>query len=908
MGPTDDSGRQRPGKPARRPTRWLLGAALVLVALELVYLVGANLFLGTALGPRLVNRHPEKRTISWRSGHSWLPGMVEIEGFEVTGRQPRLVWSIRVDRATLGIRLPALAARRFHVIWLRGSGVETRMEFLLPPPEERAEEGIPPAGPLAPPPPEAEKFARPPGWTFVFDGVELDDVRELPVGRWRLAGHGRAAGDVSFTIRGPVEVGRGLVEMDDALLAAGDRTLATGLAVAARGRLDPYLPPEHRGRRALAFVSGTLDLAGRTEGLAFLDELFARLPAELELEGSGDLDLHLEVGDGRLAAGSRLALEVPEFAAAFGDDRVAGPARVAGPVEPAPAAGGEPVTTLTADLDRFAVRRAGAGEPHLTGSGMSVRATAGALDLAGKPPHVALHLEVPAAEAPDLTVYNVYLPPAAGLTIAGGSGRLGAVVDLSSETGETRGRIEVAGHDVTVRYERLAAAGDVTLLTRFAATAGALPWIERAELTLRSGTLAAGGRTVARRVDAELDLSLPPAAGPPPTGREVLGQLSGTARLAADVESLGFLDGLIARAPWLGLAGSGRLETDLRLDSGKLQPGSRLTAAVPALVADYLDYRVSGAARIEGLFEEGAAGRGRLAATFDRFELHRAGQSAAYLQGTGFSLVATVPGLDLGAPPPDFDLTIDLPSSEVPHLAVYNDLLPPAAGFGFDRGAGRLGAHFELSTRAGAGGGGTVELAGDGVAAHFEELGLTGGFALHARLAAADLEARRFGVAGTRLELERVAVVGRPPDPEGPWWARVELTSGRVDLRTPLEVDSVGLSFAMRDSAPLVALFGEKKSVIKLAAPLLEVEDVSGGAVLSIAGGRFELRRVEIGSDRLELEADLCFGPRQKRGLFYASRGRLRAAAELRDGERDWKFLRAREWYEEKVRAGIHCG
>ena len=55
---------------------WLRRCAVLLVAIALVYLVGANLALNTGMLRPVIAKKPEKLFVEWRSGWTLLPGVV----------------------------------------------------------------------------------------------------------------------------------------------------------------------------------------------------------------------------------------------------------------------------------------------------------------------------------------------------------------------------------------------------------------------------------------------------------------------------------------------------------------------------------------------------------------------------------------------------------------------------------------------------------------------------------------------------------------------------------------------------------------------------------------------------------------------------------------------------------------
>ena len=75
---------------------------------------------------------------------------------------------------------------------------------------------------------------------------------------------------------------------------------------------------------------------------------------------------------------------------------------------------------------------------------------------------------------------------------------------------------------------------------------------------------------------------------------------------------------------------------------------------------------------------------------------------------------------------------------------------------------------------------------------------------LHTLVKSGDLDARRFDVSGSSLELRNVRVTkpGGGVESEG-WWATFATGNARLDMKEPLEAE-VAVHARMRDAKPLL--------------------------------------------------------------------------------------------------------
>src|SRR3954465_408260 len=160
--------------------RWLKRLALILLALAVLYLLAANLFLNTPLVSWVVNRRPQRFRASWSSAWSAWPGAVWVRGLKLQGwTSNEVTWTVTVERGRGSIALPALFGRRFVVSQFHGEGV--RSSVLRGP------------GGGAPPEPEKPKGRPRPPWGIRIEGIEMADVREVGYNDFRLTGAGGQA-------------------------------------------------------------------------------------------------------------------------------------------------------------------------------------------------------------------------------------------------------------------------------------------------------------------------------------------------------------------------------------------------------------------------------------------------------------------------------------------------------------------------------------------------------------------------------------------------------------------------------------------------------------------------------------------------------------------------------------------
>ena len=427
--------------------------------------------------------------------------------------------------------------------------------------------------------------------------------------------------------------------------------------------------------------------------------------------------------------------------------------------------------------------------------------------------------------------------------------------------------------------------------------------VRRAALTLPNGRFEAGGETVARSLSVKAEARIEPSILGQTPGLAFLRYVSATAAVRTPIDSLGFLRDYLKKTPWLALQGKGGLSADVRLDHGRLAPGSRIAVEASPIQATVFDSRATGRGTVTvAVAQEGAAAQTALRVRFNRFVFEDLRQKGwpDYLRGQGLLFSAVIPAaLDLTGPMPDFNAVLDLPEAEVPDLTVYDALLPKEGGLWIVSGRGRARLHLEASTATNRTKGSAL-LTSDAARVRFQNLEMAGRLALRAPLASPDLANRKFDLNGTRLELTDVSyrnVESRDEKELPGWWARAQLSGGSIVWGTPLSLRGEG-QVDMKNSGPLLTLFSERSRVLRLFNDALNVENLSARGAVRLGNGAVEVESLQANGGPLEIRTRMDFSKTRRWGDLFIRYGRLAAGVEMRDGQRSIKLVHPLDWYE----------
>ncbi len=429
--------------------------------------------------------------------------------------------------------------------------------------------------------------------------------------------------------------------------------------------------------------------------------------------------------------------------------------------------------------------------------------------------------------------------------------------------------------------------------------------LDPARIGIRAGALALAGRPVLESLAGEVRGDLggfrPQDAG----DGGFLRQASGRLRLAGAIPDLGFLQPYLQQVRWIQIGGtSGVWRADLRAARGRYLAGSHLEARPRQVTA-----RLDGDDEAWGtglvtwdVTAEGDGGQGSLVAAFDELQLRRPGSATPRAHGRGLRLEVATRGLALADLPAPVGIAVTLPPAEVGDFSSYNVYLPRGAGLQLRAGTGRVQGWLRAAAPAWQGDG-EVDLVGRRVEAVFQGHRLRGNLHVHSRFRALARE-RQLALAASDVEISGVSelpAAGAPraaSAPESGWWARAHLVNAAVRPGQPVYL-AARMTATLSDGRPLLAIFPPgRRRLLGWLDRLLDLRAIQASGDLQAGRESVVLDGVATSAGSVELRARLRFAGGRRDGDVYAAYGPLSVGLELSGGDRRWKLLGARRWYE----------
>jgi hypothetical protein len=288
--------------------------AIALVALELVYLLAANLALWTGLVARVLSGSPDAMVVTHGRAYTVIPGRVHVSDFSMRMQDRNIQFLLTIARAQVDIHLAALLRKTFHGDHVRCQGVSFRFVHRVHDTvgiEERlaAYPTIPglarPALFQVPPPPAPTPEDVAAQWTVRLDDVRVD-VRELWFLEYRWEGSGRASGGFALSPMRRLQVGPAELVLDGGDLRAGPHLVSRDLRLRIGVTVESFDVQALEGLQVFRPISATAQL----EAMDFSPGLLALYVQGLTADGAGRLSADLRIQAGRLGRGSRVDLKM----------------------------------------------------------------------------------------------------------------------------------------------------------------------------------------------------------------------------------------------------------------------------------------------------------------------------------------------------------------------------------------------------------------------------------------------------------------------------------------------------------------------------------------------------------------------------------------------------------------------
>ena len=362
--------------------------------------------------------------------------------------------------------------------------------------------------------------------------------------------------------------------------------------------------------------------------------------------------------------------------------------------------------------------------------------------------------------------------------------------------------------------------------------------------------------------------------------------------------SLAWVPKLFNAPDWLQLDGSGVLSADLQLVDGQPAPGSRIELPQVQATALVMDNRIEGSGQVRAELDATPSGalQTRIGVRMEHYVIASVkSPKTPYAKGDNLQLDVTMQGLPaLGEGLASTSAQLRFSNAQVPDLRVYNRFLSTHARIEGGSGVASADLHLDEGGNIGKG---TVSVQGRGARMSMGGRQLQGDVGIDARLRMADLAKRQFVLDGSQVRLRNVGFRNADGRSRQGWWTTVDLPAARIDLAEPAAVRGT-VNAQASDAGFLLDMFGGSRNLPAWTGRLVDSGTVKAQGRVQWKGDVLVLDRVDARNDRYRVQARLRLAGKQRSGQLLAQSGPLSVGVDLKDGNRDMRFIRAREWFE----------
>jgi len=428
---------------------WVRRIIIILLGIEVGWLIIAHLFLNTPLGPWVINRKPEKYTVSWERVLTPYPAKVYVTGFSLQQKTPTMGVTVTADKVKARVGILPFLLKTMRATGVEVEGVSVKLD-------RSGGSGLP----------KSKKTSA--GLKLKLLDVVVHDIKEFGFDEMSIIeGESGVTGNFVMQIRRDMEITNVDLEWTGARIHLGEESLAEALDLGFRGGFTPFNPKVEKGLAMLAHLNGDIDVNGHVRSLVPLKVFFEGTKWIEKLDGEGDVAVALKIKDGLLQPGTVIDVDADELLLDFMGFRATGVGRVDGEVDREE---GVREAFVSVAFDDFQFGRQAEEQPLARGTGLVLETRGEGLGAAEMLSGMNITLDLPEANVPDISFLGRTLPPDVGVSVTGGLASLAVHMEVHAGTQEADGTIELKGDDLSGSFQDFDFKTDLEFTTRISGT------------------------------------------------------------------------------------------------------------------------------------------------------------------------------------------------------------------------------------------------------------------------------------------------------------------------------------------------------------------------------------------------------------------------------------------------------
>jgi hypothetical protein len=898
---------------------WILSLARVVVLVEVVYLVLFNLALQLPVTQTLINSiKPDKFHVSWENAWTWYPFRAHAVGISANGQSRSQQWQVDVPSASASIAILPLILKR---VWLSnvvvqdidykqrprikaGKDYQEIISFFPPIDGREINQAVT----------TPRKKKRP--WRLAIDDISLSGSHRYWIMQFKGAAQGSFSADLSFETRGgsfSLSDNQVDLRLDTLYLNEDEEVFKRGVV---KGELEfsPFVPRENKGISLLKYLLVNADIGIDVNSLAFIN-VFTRNFKQMTIDGSGRVNGHLSMDRGQVLDATDISIDANSLLINILGHRIEGE----GSAHIASNEATDELLDLGVQYQGLQVVHVGDTSPLLRGEQLELKLIGTSHlfpDRDAMDERRNLSFIVDNLSAPDLALFQHYLPEKWPLDLYGGEGTLQGMVSISPRAMDIDISLKSEAADMGIKEYRFRTNLDAALKLANPNVTANDTSVAGSYITLSDAGLSQGGEHDTRPWNASLritdgNLSVLPEGLKQDqdklidllsllgdsNGKQLLGNLRGFLEFESSISSLGWISVLLNDAYNTTVAGNGEIGGVIKLADGTPAPGTDIAVLSDALEVGILDYSSHGDGRITMRVEEGDLSPDwYLEVSVSDADLMRKNETEAYIHNVDLNVAAKIEDVSLDKSGNRITLRFNIKSAEVTDMAVFNSYLPADSPFQLTNGSASLAADILLQPDDADG---WVNLDSSNLEFSIDGQSVRTDLSARIRLVDGVPANMQFDISGSELSLSNVRVMGENEQfDQHDWSAKLALAQGETTWKKPLQLEAQA-TVNMLDSKPIVAMFDNQKEKPEWLLNMLTIQDIEGTAKVAIANEQIVIPLAHAISDKIEVGAKGIISEQTRNGVVYARYKKLDAVIKISDGNKNLDLIRAREKYDE---------
>jgi hypothetical protein len=380
-------------------------------------------------------------------------------------------------------------------------------------------------------------------------------------------------------------------------------------------------------------------------------------------------------------------------------------------------------------------------------------------------------------------------------------------------------------------------------------------------------------------------------------GKKLLGLISGRVEVDGDASSIAFVSTLLGKKFNLSVAGGGRLDMVLVLESGELMHGSRIDFISERFATDFLNLHAEGRGEIVGKIDKDLATPASFKIAVDDFRLNRQGVPNPYMEGAGLALELQAARFFLDRDMEEARLLVHFSDSIVRDLTDYNRFIPKQANVHIIEGNGRLRGTMSIL---GDSGHVNIELDATDVIMDVSGARIGTDFRLVANLAEGSYGGKSYDLSGTYFRMENTQMAkGRDLTKDG-WWGEIRFDKGDFFWSEPVDIDAE-MTIKMRDTEPLISLLRDTKKRRSFLDNALTVKDLDGVIGIQTNEKDIVLDPIQFEGQGLQVISRLEALENAINGVLYVKLHGIAVNFEIEEGKGKFKGLGGKKKVKKQV-------